>query len=418
MNRATADGRAGVASGRGIAYDVQDLGIRTLAMNPVTGETGLRSVTHVWRFDVPAAHQVLITMREGAQVQTSDWHPFMVLRGTELVEVRADALVPDDVVLGPERPDAFWPYHETRTAGGLTVDPDLGWLIGFTLGDGSFGYVPALRQYRVRWFSGTRDVLERVQAVLARLDIHVSIQEDARGLLSVSTLTQRFVHALLEACGLEKFGPKDDLIRVPEVIAKSPLSVVRAFLAGLLDSDGYVAADGSPSYTSVSEAMVQDLAALVSLLGYQPVVRTMAPHGKGRLHTHTVQLCPLPQVNDLARDLAPYLANTLRRTRLASDSRKQTSICLPFRAWRDRLKALGLVRNRGNAGMAPGPWLWSSIAGRTASTAGCAGTACVRAIAAQVEPHDAALAYLLRRAADSGQQIARVERAPDAQALL
>src|SRR5262249_48094082 len=150
----------------------------------------------------------------------------------------------------------------------------------------------------------------------------VSIQEDARGLLSVSTLTQRFVHALLEACGLEKFGPKDDLIRVPEVIAKSPLPVVRAFLAGLLDSDGYVAADGSPSYTSVSQAMIEDLAALVSLLGYQPVVRSKAAHGKGRLPTHTVQLCPLPQVNDLARDLAPYLANGLRRDRLVSDSRK------------------------------------------------------------------------------------------------
>src|SRR5947209_6787279 len=107
----------------------------------------------------------------------------------------------------------------SRTVGNLTIDPDLGWLIGFTLGDGSFGYVPALRQYRVRWFSGTTDVLERVRAILARQGIHVSIQQDARGLLSVATLTQRFVHDLLEACGLEKFGPKDDLIRVPEIIA-------------------------------------------------------------------------------------------------------------------------------------------------------------------------------------------------------
>ncbi len=93
VNRATADGRAGVASGAGSPMTCRTWG-SDLAMNPVTGETGLRSVTHVWRFDVPAEHQVLITMREGAQVQTSDWHPFMVLRGTELVEVRADALVP------------------------------------------------------------------------------------------------------------------------------------------------------------------------------------------------------------------------------------------------------------------------------------------------------------------------------------
>src|SRR5712692_16714 len=186
VNRATADGRPGLRRGAGIAYDVRDLGIQTLSMNPSSGETGLRPVTHVWRFDVPAESQICVTMREGTVVQTSDWHPFMVLRGTGLVEVPAAALVPGDVVLGPERPDSYWPWTETRTVGSLPIDPALGWLIGFTLGDGSFGYVPALRQYRVRWFSGSTDVLDRVRAVLAQHGIQVSIQRDARGVLSVS----------------------------------------------------------------------------------------------------------------------------------------------------------------------------------------------------------------------------------------
>ncbi|MGH9901945.1 MAG: ribonucleotide reductase N-terminal alpha domain-containing protein, partial [Pyrinomonadaceae bacterium] len=258
FHRATVDGRAGVPRASGVAYDVRDLDIKTISMNPATGATGLRAVTHVWKFDVPAENQVVVAMREGTTVQTSDWHPFMALRGTELVEVRADELVSGDVVLGTERPDAFWPWAEERSVGSLKIDADLGWLIGFTLGDGNFGYVPVLRQYRVRWFSGTTDVLERVRQVLAGRGIHVSIQQDARGLYSVATLAQRFVHDLLEACGLEKFGAKDALIRVPEVIAKSPLPVVRAFLAGLLDSDGYVAPDGSPSYSTVSESMAQD----------------------------------------------------------------------------------------------------------------------------------------------------------------
>src|SRR5207248_3226055 len=141
----------------------------------------------------PAEHQIVVRTREGAEVQTSDWHPFMVLRGTRLEEVRADALRPGDVILGPERPEAFWPWDEERTVAGLRIDADIAWLIGFTLGDGSFGYVPALRQHRLRWFAGTNDVLERVQSILAARGIHVSVQRDARGKgLVLATLAQEF----------------------------------------------------------------------------------------------------------------------------------------------------------------------------------------------------------------------------------
>ncbi|MBI2264240.1 MAG: hypothetical protein HYU64_03575, partial [Armatimonadetes bacterium] len=286
----------------------------------------------------------------------------------------------------------------------------LGWLVGFTLGDGSFGYVPALRQYRVRWFSGKEDVLEKVKSVLARQGIYVSIQKDGRGLLSVATLNRRFVHDLLEACGLEKIGPKGALIRIPEEIAKSPLPVVRAFLAGLLDSDGYVAPDGSPSYSTVSEGMAEDLAALMSLLGYQPTVGAKPPHGKGRRITHTVQLCGLPQVNELANDLAPYLVNELRRERLKSESRRQTALRLPFREWRDRLFALGLVKTRGDKIGGSGPCA-SELNRWSCNTKGRCRRDDLLTIAGHVEIRDPEMARMLRRITAHGQEVKIVEPA-------
>lgn len=413
FNRATADGRAGVLQGNGTAYDVSDLNIKTASMNPQTGASGLRQVTHVWKFDVPAENQITVATREGTTVQTSDWHPFMVVRGAELMEVRADQLTAGDVILAPEKPDAFWAWDAKREVGSLSIDEDLGWLIGFTLGDGSFGYVPALRQYRVRWFSGAADVLERAQAILAKRNIHVSIQKDARGLLSLATLNQRFVHDLLEACGLEKFGAKDDLIRVPEIIAKSPLSVVRAFLAGLVDSDGYVAADGNPSYGTASAEMAQDLAALVGLLGYQPSVTSKAPRGKGRSVIYNVQLCPLPQVDELAADIAPYLSSELRRERLHSTSRKQNALHLSFRAWRDYLTSLGLVNTRGNKREGAGSCAeelnrWAS------NEAGRISRCDLNSIAARVAEVDAERGQLLRRIARHGQEIKSTARATQA----
>jgi ribonucleoside-diphosphate reductase alpha chain len=413
FNRAILDGRTGVQQGRGIAYDVSDLNIRTASMNPQTGETGLRPVTHVWKFDVPADQQYTITTRGGTLIQTSAWHPFMVLREGALQEVEAADLTAGDIVLGPERPDNYWPWQDYKRIGELTINAAIGWLIGFTLGDGSFGYVPALRQYRLRWFSGTDDVLIRAQEILAaEQNIKISIQKDKRGLLSLSTLTQRFVHDMLEACGLEQFSSKDTHIRIPECIAKSPLPVVRAFLAGLLDSDGYVAEDGSPSYSTVSREMSDDLAALLSLLGYQPSIVCKPPHGKGHHDTYTIQFCPLPHVNRLAAELSPYLANTLRKSRLHSDARKQTALSLPFRFWREVLRQHGLVYERSDKSKGSDPLAdemnrWScNVAGR------CRRDDLLK-VAACLAPYDKKNADLLYRVALYGQEIASVENAAD-----
>ncbi|MBI2154638.1 MAG: hypothetical protein HYU24_13190 [Candidatus Rokubacteria bacterium] len=408
VNRAIADGRAGERSGAGVAFDVTDLNISTVSMNPSTGETGLRRVTHVWRFDVPSELQVLVESREGTQIQTSTSHPFMVVRPEGLEVVRADELAAGDIILGPDRPDDYWPYETSQRAGSVVVDESIGWLVGFTLGDGSFGYVPALRQYRLRWFSGERDVLDKVRAVLAEHGIRVGVQRDSRGLLSVSTLSQRFVLDMLEACGLEKIGPKDDRIRVPEIIAKSPLAVVRAFLAGLLDSDGYVAPDGSPSYSTVSREMAEDLAGLMSLLGYQPSVTLKPPRGNGKRAVHTVQLCTLPEVNNLRADIATYAASKHKVARLVSRSRKQTALRLPFRPWRDRLKRLGLVGSprRGVGRCSAELNRWSCNPYRRCRRDD------LQAVADAVASRDAELGRLLRRVATRGMEVATVRRAP------
>jgi adenosylcobalamin-dependent ribonucleoside-diphosphate reductase len=412
FNRATIDGRAGVQQGNGVAYDVRDLGIRTVSMDASSGKTALRDVTHVWKFDVPAESQIVVRTREGTEVQTSAWHPFMVLRGREFVEVRADELAAGDVILGPDRPDDFWPWTGYRTVSGLTIDEEIGWLIGFTLGDGSFDYVPSLRQERLRWFSGTTDVLDRVRAILARHGIVAKIDKDPRGGNHfVTTLAQEFVASMLAACGFSKRGPKDRRTRIPEHIAKSPLPVVRAFLAGLIDGGGTVADDGSPSYTTASSEMAHDVAALMSLLGYRPTLHREEPYGRGKVPTYTVLLCPLPQVDDLARDVADSLVSELRKSRLHSDSRVQTALSLPFAPWRDTLRAFGLVQDRGTAGsgaVADALNRWSRNA------AGRVGRDDLRSIAAALEQVDESASDLLDSVARRGQEIESVELAPKA----
>jgi ribonucleoside-diphosphate reductase alpha chain len=409
FSRTTSDGRRGVTHGNGVAYDVRDLNVKTLSMQPQTGELGLKLVSHVWKFDVPANEQIVVRMREGTRVQTSSWHPFMVVRGTRLVEVRADELTPGDVVLGPENPEAFWPWKEYQTVADLPLDKELAWLIGFTLGDGSFGRNKALGTDRVRWFSGTEDVLHRVRGILMRYGIEVGMTRDSRGNgLYVTTSSQWFIQALRKACGIASNGPKDLTIRVPEMIGKSPLPVTHAFLAGLLDSDGCVDKDGSPSYTTASEAMAEDLAALLGLLGFQPTIKRKQPQGRGKHPTYTVLLARRTRVDDLARRIASYMSCEARKQRLRGDfALDMRQLHMPFRTWRDELRKHGLI---GNANVGPGPV--AAVMSRWACNyAGRTRRADLLAIADVLEPHDAPVAALLRRIGNSGQEIKSVEKA-------
>ena len=413
--RTTADGRSGAAQGNGVAYDIRDLDVRTLSMNPATGASGLQKATHIWKFDVPAEQQIVVRTREGVEVQTSEWHPFMALRGTKLTEVRADQLQAGDVILGPEQPDAYWPWSEYRTVSELKLDEETAWLAGFTLGDGSFGRWTGSK-LRLRWFSGSEDVLERVKSVLARHGVRVNaVTSDARGGTKyVTTLDQRFIEKFSALCGLASPGPKDATIRIPEMIGKSPLPVVRAFLAGLLDSDGTVDKDGSPLYTTASEEMALDLSALMSLLGFQPTVKRKEPHGRGKSATFTVLLARINRVAELATGIAPYMFSELRKARLLAGGspREVRQLHVPFAVWRDVLVQHGLARPR-SFGSRPGAGRFAEELNRwSCNPGGRVRRADLEAIAGELEALDPATAALLRRVARVGQEVRSVGRAP------
>lgn len=310
FNRTIADGRTGVVKGKGIAYDVMDLQIQTVSMNPQTGEAGLRPVTHVWKFEVPATDQLVVTTDVGIEIQTSSWHPFMVLRDDQLVEILASQLTAGDIILAPEAADKYWPWQEYRKVNNRRIDSELGWLIGFILGSGSFDYVPSLRQHQLRLSACTTDLLAKAQAILAQHSIQAEIHPEQGNHFCLAITAQTFVHTMLEACGLQKFGP-DTATRIPEIITKSPLAVVRAFVAGLIDSNGDVTTAGNPVYHTISAEMAEDLAALCSLLGYQPHISTEFAPMTDCQATHTIQLCALSQVPHLAQEIGPDMANTL-----------------------------------------------------------------------------------------------------------
>src|SRR5262249_29097352 len=278
--RVRATGKVEEARGDHAVMDTRDMGIQTMALNPQDGSYEPAQVTHLWRYDVPLADQVCVRAANGLVVTTSRWHPFMVFDGAKLVERRADELKPGDILPTPNSSVcAQWPHHEYREMGDIRLDEEIAWLLGYYLGDGNLGWAkvpnsePRREKPRWRLFDGRTASLERAQSILARrFDVHVKITCHARGHYSIATTDAGFIPRFRRLLDVHP-GPKEAL-PFPEMVAKSPLPVVGAFLAGLIDSEGYIdSVRDRITLTTQSRHLASKVHTLCALLGLAPGLR-------------------------------------------------------------------------------------------------------------------------------------------------
>ncbi len=254
--RVRATGKEEVVYSDHAVMDVRDLNIQTMALNPENGSYESAQVTHLWRYAVPLADQVLVRAANGLEVTTSRWHPFMVFDGTRFVERRADELHVGDLLPTPNASiRQCWPHSEYKDVAGVRLDEEIAWLLGYYLGDGSpdWANLPA----------GMRTVLEAAS----------ERREDRR---------------------------------FPEMIAKSPLPVIGAFLAGLRDGQSDAGRDGV-ILTTPARDLASKVHTLCCLLGFAPALCSRESEGNGRAVVYEVKLADESSVADWYELIGPYL---------------------------------------------------------------------------------------------------------------
>ena len=228
--------------------------------------------------------------------------------------------------------------------------------LGYYLGDGSLGWskVPESdpRRETLRWrlFDGRTASLEHARDILARrFNVHLSIQQDARGLYSLTTTNAAFIAKFRNLLEVHP-GPKGEL-PFPEMVAKSPLSIVGAFLAGLIDSDGYVdSIRDRVSLTTQSGYLARKVHTLCSLLGFAPGIRERQPQGKGRSVVYEVKLASEPKIDELRALIGPSMNDEVKTTHLAEtrgehEPSTAQRLSIPFSAIEDILQSIGVVTN-------------------------------------------------------------------------
>ncbi len=333
--------------GSGRYIDVADLNLQTLSVDPETGVYDLDRIERVWDYQVPAEDKLVVRFDTGAKAVVSAWHPFLVWDGERVVERRADQLSRGDTVLGPnETATASLPVRDVTVSFGTThyskceqhtvrIDADLAWLVGYFLGDGSLQHYRAktTNKYgtkyeydglRLRFFDETVETLQKVQAVVERVFGETAkVQNDGRGSNGKHlTYTGRKVTGFFAA--LFDPGEKTFTMRLPAFAWEMGRDLTVAFLAGLLDSDGWVR-DGRAMYATASRGFAADLAALVSVYGW----------GGGNIaDTSTTKVTVLHRNVGIEsrRDLAGHMAHTDRRAKLLdySPSAHERKFCMPL----------------------------------------------------------------------------------------
>jgi len=189
---------------------------------------------------VPVNGEVIeITTLWGRKLKLTPWHPTPVIRNGEVLWVRADEVKEGDYIPFVAKPLEYGTYQKVN---GKTIDEDLAWLIGYTIGDGSYVYSDSRydKEFNVVTITDKRvKNLELAKKVSEAKGYPCTIKGHS---LYIRGGFRAFMNSLDTVCKAnDRAGAGIRYYKkVPEIIKKSPVSVREAFVAGLFDAEGWV----------------------------------------------------------------------------------------------------------------------------------------------------------------------------------
>ncbi|OGX15969.1 MAG: ribonucleoside-diphosphate reductase, adenosylcobalamin-dependent [Omnitrophica WOR_2 bacterium RBG_13_41_10] len=321
--------------------------ILTFSFSKRTGKFSKDKIEKIWHYVLPKERVFSIYFEGNSKVTTSDWHPFFVFHNNSIIEKRADEIKSGDwVVFSNKSTLENWQFRDYREIKEIKIDEDIGWLLGYFLGDGSIG--PYLNKLRLRFFDESDETLNKAAKILSRLTKrNYKIQKDSRNKTHyIAIYDPKVIEFFREVTGV--LGEKRK-INIPTAIFKSPLTVINSFLAGLIDSDGYISKEKIRfTYASSSQEFIEELSSLLSLFGFRTSTRRKKPRKDKWLVMHELNLDTQEQLARLWGMVKDYLVNNLRRERLekfAIEYSRYTSRSCPlsFTEMEPYLNKIGLV---------------------------------------------------------------------------
>ena len=219
-----------------------------------------------------------VTLNDGHEVTVSDDHPFWTQIGWQKLK---DLYVGDKVATA-----TTYKFDNSDQ----TID-DLAYIIGLLLGDGTITE-KTFQDGGARFISGNPLIQQAFETSLSRLKIPWRVHVDKRtGSLGYTIYKRvqipnmraqdRPLNELTSALhSLDLIGKTSIDKFIPLKMLNGSASVRRGLLKGLLETDGYVQADGNAGFCSISKDLAYGVRDLLNSFGIKSSVRVKKQKGK------------------------------------------------------------------------------------------------------------------------------------------
>ena len=208
-----------------------------------------------WVWHVGKKPGLRVITKEGYEVVVTREHRFLTPEGWKT----AEALKPGDKIAVAR----LHPAIAIKTLGGVELDEDLAFALGWLVGDGT------MNEYYVAWYFGPGDeaALERVKRAVTRLGGNPEAHLRFRGnewMLQFNVGTKVYGRVMELVGGTMPRSPER---RLPEIAWHLAPRSLAAFLRGLFTADGTVDVDRAVRLTSSSLELLKDVQVLLTALG-------------------------------------------------------------------------------------------------------------------------------------------------------
>ena len=296
-----------------------NVGEHVLSLNVETGLDEFKLVKDKYPASVDLNEQIELVYKNGVKLKTSSKHPVLTI---EPDGYKYKKEIDGGLINSWNKSPNFKKYEETESE-----YSDIAWFIGCHMGDGTCDLKN--HSYRLRIVGDNKSVIEKYKKVhneiilreVGSVSLEKRYNSDVWGFNNMCKENELIVNKYFD----QQINKKTYTWKVPTFVIVNNLWI--PFLAGLIDSDGYITKTGRIDISITSKNAIDCISKFLSINGQSYSIKekiTKRPNEKNIFDLH------IHKENGIYSDILKYISHDKKRERMLAVSDKFQSDCFFF----------------------------------------------------------------------------------------